>query len=366
MHFAVAAVSSIFIGLLLFDVFEVMLLPRRIKRRVRLVRWFFRFSWKVWSGFGARLSEGGLRETFLSFFGPFSMMLLIAVWVTTLIFFFGTLQWALEQNIPFTRGIYLSGTTFFTLGYGDVTPHTSLSKFVAVFESGTGFGFMAVVIGYLPVLYQLFSRRESHVIQLDARAGSPPSAITLLTRHAEGDGIENLNALLQSWEGWAAEMVESHLSYPMLSYYRSQHDNQSWLAAMCAILDTCALMLVGLHGVRTFPAKMAFATSRLALIELARVFDIQPRNNADARQPFCDFKAVQDELGKAGLLFSDDHPEEKLLAFRATYEPFLVGLSDYLHLPLPGWMPTDSLDNWQNSPRGRSAKLLVEEAAAKP
>jgi hypothetical protein len=294
------------------------------------------------------------------------MVLLISLWISGLIFAFGSLQWAIEGKIQLSRGLYLSGTTFFTLGYGDVTPHHPLSKIVAIWESGTGFGFIAVVIGYLPVLYQLFSRREVHVIQLDARAGSPPSATTLLTRHAEGEGIENLHQLLQRWEGWAAKMVESHLSYPMLSYYRSQHDNQSWLAAMCAILDCCALLLVGLRDVRTFPAKMTFATCRLALIELCRVFQIQPSPDSDARQPAFDFSAVSKELDKAGLFFSDEDAEQKLAAFRATYEPFLVGLSDYLLLPLPNWLPTESLDNWQNSPRGRRAKKLVEGASARP
>ena len=366
MHSATAIVSLLCIVLILFDVFEVMLLPRRVRRRVRLVRLFFRFTWSAWSWVAVRCSKGAARETLLSFYGPFSMVLLIAIWVAALITAFGSLQWALEPNISFGRGMYLSGATFFTLGYGDVVPHARLTKAAAVCESGTGFAFMAVVIGYLPVLYQLFSRRESHVIQLDARAGSPPSAVTLLVRHAEGEGTVHLDALLAGWEAWAAEMVESHLSYPMLSYYRSQHDNQSWLAAMCAIMDTCALVLVGFREVPTFSAKMAFATSRLALVELSRVFNIQPKSSAEARQPACDFAGLKAELQKAGLVFRDDNPEAKLEAFRATYEPFLVGLSEYLVLPLPGWFPTDSLDNWQNSPRGRKAKRLVEEAVAQP
>jgi Ion channel len=366
MRFAVAAISLFCIAILLFDVFEVMLLPRRVRRRARLVRIFFRSTWAAWSNVALRFSPGNGRETILSFYGPFSMVLLIAFWVSALIVGFGCLQWAIEGSFPLTRELYLSGTTFFTLGYGDVIPQMPVSKLVAIWESGTGFGFIAVTIGYLPVLYQMYSRRETHVIQLDARAGSPPSAITLLTRHAEGQGIENLHQLLRSWEGWASEMVESHLSYPMLSYYRSQHDNQSWLAAMCAILDSCALLLVGMRDIQTFPAKMAFATSRLALIELSRVFEIQHRTQAAARHPPLDFKAVSDELGKAGLFFSDNDAEEKLTAFRATYEPFLVGLSEYLLLPLPSWLPTESLDNWQNSPRGRRAKQLVDKAAARP
>ncbi len=364
-----AALSAALIAVILFDVFEVMLLPRRIRRRLRLVRLFFRITWGVWSRVALRFSRGNGRETILSFYGPFSMMLLIAFWVSALIGGYGCLQWALEPAAPLRRELYLSGSTFFTLGYGDVTPHTPAAKFFSICEAGTGFGFIAVVIGYLPVLYQLFSRRESNVIQLDARAGSPPSAATLLSRHAEGHGTESLYRLLGSWEGWASEMVESHLSYPMLSYYRSQHDNQSWLAAMCAILDSCALMLVGLRStdglrnVETFPARMAFATLRLALIELARVFDIQPRPDAPARKPALDFQSVAAELGKAGLAFNDDDAESKLTAFRATYEPFLVGLSAQLLLPLPGWLPSGALDNWQNSPRGRRARQLVEAAS---
>jgi hypothetical protein len=365
MHPAAAIASLACIFILLFDIFEVMLLPRRVRRRLRLVKMFFRVSWSIWSRIAMRVGSGSGKEGMLSAYGPLSMVVLIAFWATGLIAGFGGLQWSLEQAISFPRALYMSGTTFFTLGYGDVVPRTPVAKVVAVWESGMGFGFIAVVIGYLPVLYQLFSRRETHVIQLDARAGSPPSAVTLLTRHADG-GIEGLYQLFQSWEGWASEMVESHLSYPMLSYYRSQHDNQSWLAALCVVLDSSALVLVGISDVRTFPAKMAFATSRLVLIELSRIFDIQPRTQADVREPAFNFNALAEELGRAGLLFSDQDAEKKIAAFRATYEPFLLGLSDYLLLPLPGWVAADGLDNWQNSPRGRSAKSLVEDAEAKP
>jgi hypothetical protein len=366
MRVAETVISICCVFVLLFEVFEVMLLPRRVRRKVGLVRFFFRTTWRMWSSAALRFAPGDRRETALSFYGPFSMVLLISFWMAGLIAAFGWLQFSLEPALSFQRALYLSGATFFTLGSADVTPATPLSKMVLIWEAGTGFGFIAVVIAYLPVLYQLFSRREIRVIQLDARAGSPPSAITLITRHAEGQGMDNLHQLLQSWEGWASELVDSHLSYPMLSFYRSQHDNQSWLAAMCTILDSCALLLVGLRDVNTFPAKMAFATSRLALIELSRIFNIQPRTQADAREPGFDFQAVSDELGKAGLFFSDPDAEQKVAAFRATYEPFLLGLSEYLLLPLPGWLPTESLDNWQNSPRGRSAKQLVEDASALP
>ncbi len=349
------------------DVFEVMLLPRRVQRKLRLVRIFFNYSWALWSAVAQRIRSPKRRENIIGIYGPLSLVALMLLWAVILILSFGFVYYALQPSSGLFHLFYMSGVTFFTLGYGDVTPQTKITKALAVFESGTGFGFIAVVISYLPVLYQMFSRREMHVIQLDARAGSPPVAITLLTRHLEGGGHRYLYQLLQRWEEWASEMVESHLSYPMLGYYRSQHHNQHWLAAMGAIMDTCALCLVGLRDVETFPAKMTFATARLALVELSRIFELSPKTNAPDRLPADQFLLLSEQLGNAGVEFSaPEEAEGRLGEFRATYEPFLLALSDYLLIPLPGWLPSDDLDNWQNSPRGRSAKALVESAPANP
>ena len=142
-------------------------------------------------GRGADQLSGPRRERFLSIYGPLSMLMLFVTWAASLILSFGLLEWSLQSRATgatvsqLTEQFYMSGITFFTLGYGDVVPHTSAGRFVAVIEAGAGIGFIAVVIGYLPVLYQLFARREAHVIQLDARAGSPPTAAGMLRRHAE-------------------------------------------------------------------------------------------------------------------------------------------------------------------------------------
>ena len=114
------------------------------------------------------------------------------------------------------------------------------------------------------------------MIQLDGRAGSPPAAGTLLLRHAEAGGLEQLDLLLRDWEVWASELLESHLSYPMLAYYRSQHDNESWLAAIGCIMDTCALVLVGVGDVRPLQARMTFTMTRQVLVEMARSFRVKP------------------------------------------------------------------------------------------
>jgi hypothetical protein len=353
------------------DAFEAMLLPRRVRRPLRFIRLYFKLTWGVWRWAGKKLKTGRARDSFLSLYGPLSMVGLLVCWAFGLIVGYGLLQWAIHLHQPhaptIATAMYFSGATFFTVGYGDVLPLTHPAKILAVLEAGTGLAFIAVTIGYLPVLYQLFSRREAHVIQLDARAGSPPTAAALLCRHGEHEAMDELSNLFREWEQWCAELVESHLSYPMLSYYRSQHDNQSWLASITALMDASAILLTGLKGVKTFSARMTFPVARLAAVELCRVFHVRMLTNEPDRLPPDDFEEVRASLAEAGLYFSDDDSaEERLAALRATYEPFLYALSHHFLVALPGWIPEDSPDNWNRSSRGKSAKQLVEAAPVQP
>jgi hypothetical protein len=149
---------------------------------------------------------------------------------------------------------------------------------------------------------------------------------------------------------------------------RSQHDNQSWLAALTAIMDACALVMVGIKDLPTFQARMTFSTPRLAVIELSRVLAVKPQVLGESRLTSAEYARMKTELADAGLITVDDNDaEDRLAEFRATYEPFLMGLAEYLLLALPDWLPSsNSLDNWQNSPRGRSARRLVAAVVSQP
>ncbi len=364
-----ALLAAGLILLVLQDAFEVMLLPRRVARRFRAARLYFRVVWGVWKRC-SQAFRGARREHFLSVFGPLSMVLLFTLWALCLILGFGTLSWTLQAHVPHASPladqIYMSGVTFFTLGYGDVVPHSHLARALSVSEAGLGFGFLALVIGYLPVLYQLFSRREAHVIQLDVRAGTPPTACTLLTRHSEPDGLLKLDELLREWEVWGSELLESHLSYPMLVYYRSQHDSQSWLAALAAVIDTCALILVGVEGTRSLQARMTFTMGRMVIVEMARSFGVSP-SRYDGGDRLADeaYRRLVDDLGEAGLHWTDaPSAQSTLAALRATYEPLLDALAGRLLLTLPPWSASGtSPDNWQVGHRGLIATRLVEQLA---
>jgi hypothetical protein len=338
-----AAFAVLLIAVIIWDAFEALVLPRRVTRRLRPTRLFYRTTWRAWKAIAGRLAPGGRRETYLSFYGPLSLLLLIALWAACLVFGFGVLQWSLGTHVQVSGGratfgtaLYLSGTTFFTLGLGDVVPTSPAARFITVVEAGMGFAFLALVIGYLPVLYQAFSRREVNISLLDARAGSPPSAAELIRRH--GESLDELYDLLRDWERWSAELLESHLSYPVLSYFRSQHDNQSWLAALTTMLDASALVLVGVQGTCARQAQLTFAMARHAVVDLAQVLRTPPRAPTPDRLPPDRLQGFRAALAGAGIVLTDGaDADRRLVELRRLYEPYVNALAGHLLLELPAW-----------------------------
>jgi hypothetical protein len=340
----------------LWDAFEAILLPRRITGYLGLAHVFYRFIWRLRSVVAHWMRNDTRRETYLSIFGPLSLLLLLGVWAAGLVAGFAMLHWCLngrlnvaETVVPFSTYLYLSGTTFFTLGLGDVTPLEPLGRALVVVESGLGFGFLTVMISYLPMLYQAFSRREVSISLLDARAGSPPSAGELLRRH--GQDMPELDRLLYDWERWSAELLESHLSYPVLAYFRSQHTHQSWLAALTAILDTCALVMAGVTRGPTRQAQLTFAMARHAVVDLAQVFVRAPQAMVPDRLPAASVTALWSMLADAGVTLQEGvAAEQQLRELRQMYEPYVQALSAYLLMPLPPWFRVTVMpDRWQTS-----------------
>jgi hypothetical protein len=367
------AVGVAIFAVVLWDAFESIILPRRVTRRFRLARVFYKFTWNSWKIATRLIPARKTRETMLSFFGPLSLLVLVAVWAVGLVLAFGLMQYGAGSSVNVTAGppgfttdIYLSGTTFFTLGLGDVIPQTGLARFLVVLEAGVGFGFLAAVIGYLPFIYGSFSKREVNISLLDARAGTPPTAGELLRRHAYPGGSEALRQLFKDWEFWAADLMESHLSYPVLAFFRSQHDNQSWIAALTAILDSCALVKAGIEDTCKRQAELTFAIARHAVVDLSQVFKTHPRAMPHNRLPVEELRRIREMLAQLGWKVRDgEEVGERLAELRKMYEPYLFALAEYLNLSLPPWVPVaKGKDNWQTMAWGRSAGLSEKEAAA--
>lgn len=346
----------------LVDAFQTIILPRRAAGPVRLTRLFYIATWRPWRFVVHRIRNPRRRETWFSFYGPLSLILLLAFWAAAMLLGFGLIFHALgspiydnRQHPGFWSDLYLSGTAIFTMGPTDAGPLNAAARWVMVLESGTGFGFLAVIMGYFPVLYGAFSRREVSISLLDARAGSPPTAVELLRRHAHEDTHDALSILLVEWERWSAELLESHISFPLLCYFRSQHTNQSWISALTAILDTCALLIAGVRGHEARQAQLTFAMARHAMVDLSQVVSQDPIFDAADRLPHARYEELYGALCQGGVsVCRDDQSEARLHELRGLYEPYGEALSRYFCMPLPPWM-TDQprKDNWLTVARVR-------------
>ena len=362
MHTFAIIAAAIIIFAVLLDAFETVVLPRRVQRNFRITRWFYRNTWRPWASLAAHINSQTRRESMLGYFGPLSMIALLGLWASGLIFGFALLQYGSGDHlasagvpITFRLLLYHSGETFFTLGYGDITPASTFSRLLAVCEAGMGFAFLGVVIGYLPTIYTAFSRREIEISLLDARAGSPPSAAELLARAANHSDTASLDVLFHDWERWAAEVLESHLSYPVLSFYRSQHSNQSWLSALTVILDATALVMAGIDDVNNEQARRTFKMARHAVVDLAQVVNARYNPDEPNRLSDDDLAQIRTRLAEKGLnLHITDGANQKLSELRALYEPYAQAIARNLFIPLPPWIRHDAVrDNWRSGPWDR-------------
>lgn len=356
MRIVIALLGLLTVMIVLWDAFETIILPRRVNRRIRITVLFYRFTWQAWSLVPRRTKRAW--DTYLSLYGPLSLLFLLAVWAAGLILGFAILQWGGESRVvapdgtrSFGTDLYMSGTTFFTVGLGDVTPQTTLARTITVIEAGVGFGFLGLVITYLPILYQAFSRREVPISLLDARAGSPPRAVELMRRLGEYGDFASLHPLLIEWERWCGELLESHLSYPQLAYFRSQHDNQSWLAALTTMLDVSALLLSGVEGAPVGPARLVFGMGRHAIVDLCQYLNTPPLKPATDRLPSDDVARMRAILSASGIPMREDAAANaSLRELRRLYEPFVNGMAERLLFTLPPWMPDpDARDNWETT-----------------
>ncbi len=366
MSYFLVAAGIVVVLLLLLDTFHTIIVPRTVTSPYRLTRMYYVITGAIWRATLAVTPFRRLRATVLTGFAPFSLLLLFVTWAIGLIFGFtlihlgcGTMYHS-EGGVypaPFWTQFYFNGVTFLTLGYGDLAPSGPVARALAVTEAGVGFMFLAVVISYLPVMYQAFSKRENAITLLDARAGSPPTAGVLLRRYAAAENMTELIELLADMEKWAAELLEAYLSYPILAFYRSQHEDESWLATLTAILDVCVLIEADFRGDFSWQkqlrwqAHLTFAMGRHAIVDLSQVIFAPPKAPPQDRLPPAVWEKICRIMEEAGAPLCDDAAAQKTLAeLRGQYEPYLYTLADRLFLTLPPFLPEkEARDNWETS-----------------
>ncbi|HEY4825750.1 MAG TPA: hypothetical protein VIH85_03245 [Solirubrobacteraceae bacterium] len=358
MRLLIGLLAAVLLAFLLAEFFIVFLLPRRVNRDPAIARGILRTLWIPWRA-GAALLPRGAADTTLGIFGPFGLIAILVLLSAGAMLSFAGLHWAVSTKLgsphpaDFGDDLYFSAGAFVS-ATNAATPTGGPGKVLQIFEAATGLGFLAIAIGYLPALFQAFSRRETAVARLDPRAGSPPSPGRLLERSGQRGGWEDLDEYLLEWETWTADLMETHLSYPILGYFRSQHINQNWLAALTTIVDASAYALAYGPAGSTEAAELTFRIGQHALGDLAHTFSTRrlkrdPEPRARERLSRQEQDQLRSRLEGSGLHSEADAEvaAERLGELRASYEPYAIAISRHLALELPDWLPRGEVrDQW--------------------
>jgi hypothetical protein len=326
----------------LLDVFRTLVMPRAARGRFRLSRILFRPMWRPWRWVGVRRKTVQARERILATAAPFFFFVLLAAWVFLALLGYALILWSPafvngmgQGGGSFGNALYSSGTSLFTLGFGSGVA-SGWTRAIAVLEGATGLGLFAVVIAYLPVLYQAFNRREVGVLMLDARAGSPPSGPELLHRMGNAAMAASLPQLFAEWERWAADVLETHLSYPLLAFFRSPHEFTSWVTALGSVLDAATLLLTSVDEEPEEGAKLMYGTGVHAVEDLFYYFRLTERHTVIQRDEFEDVL-----LGMKDDGFSIRPVDDAFARFtekRAKYAPRLEAIAVLLAAPPGQWI----------------------------
>jgi hypothetical protein len=355
MRILVALAGWFAIGAVLLDVFNTIISARRTRNSFRLSRGVYRLAWPPWAAIGKRISAGKPREAFLAVFGPLSLITIFGLWAIVLILAFAVVQWAVglqpaREAGTLANDLFSSATTFLTLASPD--PRNAASRLITAVEAGVGFSLLGLVVGYLPVFYQAFARREFQISLLDARGGSPPSALELLK--VDVSDARRVERYLEHWEKWAAEVLENQLSFPMMAWFRSHHANQSWLTALTAMIDCAAAICICAEGDLRTQAEFTFAMGRHALADSAATLRLTPQPPGTERLNPDDLDEVRETIRKSPLrLNANLLSKEKIAELRGMYESHANALSLYLLMALPSWKPAAGhTENWRRIRKG--------------
>ncbi len=351
MRVVIGILSAALIALMFAEFFVTFLLPRRVKRDPRIARQFLVILWRPWRWAAAR-SPKARADTMLGIFGPIGLLLVLGILAAGVMVGFAGLHWAERSTLggdsaaAFGDDLYFSAGSFFTAST-TAAPQGGFAKFLQIAEAASGFAVLFISIGYLPALFQAFSRRETAISQLDPRAGSPPTAGALLERSGES-GWGEIDAYLREWETWAAEVMETQLSYPIIGWLRSQHVNQNWVAALTAVVDASAFAIAYAPG-RSVGAEVTFAIGRHALADLSLSYRAPIPTEPVDRLSDADLEELIGRLRDSGLELDDgDEAKAKLDEMRLSYEKYAVAIADRLALAVPGWLPgEDAIEYWR-------------------
>lgn len=332
----------VFIGL--NDVFQSVIVPRAVGRSLRVSYVLWRTLWWIWPQLSFRLYRGNEtgREDFLAVFAPLTLILQLMLWTLLLIIGFGLIFWGSSHEVqPHLHtvfdALYFAGASYFTIGFGDFVGHTGWTRMVSLAAGAAGFGVVGTTTAFLFAIFGAFQSREQFVVAVGARAGNPPSGVALLVIAKEARVEDSLPPLMRSAQSWCALIMETHLAYPVLAYFRSSHDYQSWVGTLGTLLDAATLLSTTVQG-EAGEARILYDIARHASRDLAHYFRF-PVGGKEPGLTREEFDNACDTLEHAGYRLHDRSVAwERFAELRGAYASNINALAHFFSIPPLQWI----------------------------
>jgi len=351
------------LALVLWDVFETIVVPRPTPGWFRIGRYVIRFTWRGLRA-AADWRGGSARDRWLGLFAPAATIMLLFAWLLGLIVAFGLILYALRGDLSppppdLGTAFYFAASSILTIGYGDIVATDGVARIVVVAGAAVGLGLVALVVTFLFSLFGSYQRREAPVVLLQAKAGAPPSAVVLLENLARMDLSHRLPDFFNGWESWEVEVLDSHVAYPLLGYFRSSHDNLSWISALGAVLDTATLVSTTILDVPRGQAELVIALGNHLVEDISNLGFRRGTASGIEREAF---DAVHARLAIAGYhLVPADEAWPRFTAIRAGYETRLEQMAKYWAVSNVSWLGSaDAL----RSPAHLEPRTTAEQPSA--
>ncbi len=347
LNIAAGLLGLFLIWIALRDVFQSVVLPRAVDRRLRISAYLVRFLWRIWPQMSWRISDDDKREDFLATFAPFVLISILAAWVLTLIVGYGFIFYALRshlqpQPVSFLSSLYFAGTSLLTIGFGDITGHDGWTRFLSLAAAASGLSVLAITTAFLFAVFGAFQRREVFVVNVGSRAGSPPSGLGLLAI-ATGKGIlDDLPALFVQAQQWTAEVMESHLAYPILAFFRSSHDYESWVGTLGTMLDAATLLLTSTEKTARGQAQIFYWLGRHLTHDFVRYFGLHAEEAVGIERH--EFDQAYARLAEMGIEMRDaDRSWRDFSELRVAYAGALAAMATFWQIPPLQWIGDRSI-----------------------